>query len=201
MVGRDERDADSWNRQPWLWHAGFAAVLSGVVAFAVTTDPPADPAMWVAVAALVAIGLVYALIGRRVLGAGAGRPALGYFLLVAVLFAVAVGADASIELRYLPDRIELLVADDGRGFRQAAHGSGSGDGSGSGFETGFGLRGMRQRIEAQGGRLHVDSVPGAGTTLLAELPVRGATEVRPDDGPDAGSASAPAPGVAAGATA
>lgn len=42
---------------------------------------------------------------------------------------------------------------------------------GSGFVTssGTGLRGLRDRIEAIGGRLEVQSVPGVGTTVAAEI--------------------------------
>jgi signal transduction histidine kinase len=38
---------------------------------------------------------------------------------------------------------------------------------------GTGLRGLADRVEALGGVLRVDSVPGAGTRLEAELPVPG----------------------------
>jgi signal transduction histidine kinase len=94
-VGRDERDADSWDRQPWLWHVGFGAVLLAVVAFVLATDSIDDPGMWVSAAAMAAIGFVYALIGTRVMRYSALWPVLCYFLLVVVLFAVAVFADAN----------------------------------------------------------------------------------------------------------
>ena len=48
------------------------------------------------------------------------------------------------------------VADDGVGGADAARGSG--------------LRGLADRVEALGGRLRVDSPPGGGTTVRAELP-------------------------------
>ncbi len=35
---------------------------------------------------------------------------------------------------------------------------------------GSGLRGLADRVEALGGRLRVTSPPGAGTTVIAELP-------------------------------
>jgi signal transduction histidine kinase len=48
---------------------------------------------------------------------------------------------------------------------------------GSGFDTrradgGFGLIGMQERVELVGGRLAIDSTPGKGTTVRAELPVQ-----------------------------
>ena len=47
------------------------------------------------------------------------------------------------------------------------------DGSGgAGLEGGFGLRGLRDRVETLGGRLGVASVLGSGTVLHAEVPLR-----------------------------
>ncbi len=37
-------------------------------------------------------------------------------------------------------------------------------------EGGFGLRGMRERLELVGGTLTVESAPGAGTRLIATVP-------------------------------
>jgi signal transduction histidine kinase len=36
---------------------------------------------------------------------------------------------------------------------------------------GLGLRGLADRVEALGGRLHIDSPPGGGTTLIGEIPL------------------------------
>jgi signal transduction histidine kinase len=55
--------------------------------------------------------------------------------------------------------IVLEVRDDGVGF----------DPSGA-FPGHLGLRSMRERIESLGGSLHIDSVPGQGTTIRAEIP-------------------------------
>ncbi len=57
-------------------------------------------------------------------------------------------------------RARLVVSDDGRGFdpeapRRSAHG----------------LRGMRYRVEAAGGRFELQSTPGQGTRIEAWLPV------------------------------
>jgi len=45
------------------------------------------------------------------------------------------------------------------------------DGRGGAIAPGNGLSGMRERIEALGGRLRVDSTPGRGTCLQAHLPM------------------------------
>ena len=41
---------------------------------------------------------------------------------------------------------------------------------GADLRGGSGLRGLRDRVEALGGTLEVDSREGAGTTLIARLP-------------------------------
>jgi PAS domain S-box-containing protein len=45
------------------------------------------------------------------------------------------------------------------------------DGIGGADDAGSGLRGLTDRVEALGGRLSLDSPPGGGTRLLAEIPV------------------------------
>lgn len=45
------------------------------------------------------------------------------------------------------------------------------DGRGGAIAPGNGLRGMRERLEALGGRLRVDSAPGRGTQLQAHVPL------------------------------
>ena len=58
------------------------------------------------------------------------------------------------------DAVTIIVHDDGAGFTPDAH------------HEGFGLLGIRERVELVGGTLKVRSAPGAGTTLEATLPVR-----------------------------
>ena len=53
-------------------------------------------------------------------------------------------------------RLVVSIADDGVGGATAGHGSG--------------LRGLSDRVAALGGTLRIESEPGAGTTLTAELP-------------------------------
>ena len=57
--------------------------------------------------------------------------------------------------------VAVVVEDDGRGFDPEQT-----------DEGGLGLLGMRERIETLGGRLAVESGEGAGTTLVAEVPLR-----------------------------
>jgi two-component system, NarL family, sensor histidine kinase DegS len=67
----------------------------------------------------------------------------------------------SIVLARKPDSVVLVVEDDGRGF----------DPEGT-REGGFGLEGMRERVSLLEGKLQVESREGAGTTIVAEAPLR-----------------------------
>jgi signal transduction histidine kinase len=60
-----------------------------------------------------------------------------------------------------PDWFCFSIADDGVGFAQHLV-----DGGGLGMKT------MRERAESLGGRLRVDSTPGAGTTIEVKIPLR-----------------------------
>ncbi len=62
--------------------------------------------------------------------------------------------------------VEVELAPHDGGLRLAIHD----DGRGGADRPGHGLAGMRERIEAIGGRLDVDSPAGGGTRLLATLP-------------------------------
>ncbi len=68
-----------------------------------------------------------------------------------------------ITLSYMEDLVALDVQDDGAGFDP--------NGVADGADGGFGLRAMRERVEAIGGSLLVESEPGAGCTLVVELPL------------------------------
>jgi signal transduction histidine kinase len=65
-------------------------------------------------------------------------------------------ARVTVRLDFAPDAVTLVVDDDGCGFAP--------DG------VGFGLAGMRERVEQVGGRVRVDSSPGAGTKLIVTVP-------------------------------
>ncbi|MDD7834704.1 sensor histidine kinase [Paenarthrobacter sp. AB444] len=71
---------------------------------------------------------------------------------------------ASVTLGYLPEAVTLDVYDDGRGFDPTAVPPPSPTG-------GYGLRAMRQRVEQLGGELSVESTPGEGTIIAAQLPL------------------------------
>jgi signal transduction histidine kinase len=60
----------------------------------------------------------------------------------------------------------VAVADDGAGFDPAVCKSGSG------------LTSMRDRIEAVGGVMAIESEPGHGTRIAAALPIYGASSAR-----------------------
>ncbi|TCO58172.1 sensor histidine kinase [Actinocrispum wychmicini] len=66
-------------------------------------------------------------------------------------------ATVEIVLSYQDKAVVLLVTDDGTGFDPA------------GVSDGFGLRGMRSRVDQVGGSLSVTSAPGAGTTIELEV--------------------------------
>jgi len=66
---------------------------------------------------------------------------------------------AAITLSYMEDLVVLDVQDDGKGFvPNAIQGNG------------YGLTGMRERIQRLRGSLSVESVPGEGTTISISLP-------------------------------
>jgi signal transduction histidine kinase len=67
----------------------------------------------------------------------------------------------SIILARKDGTIAALVEDDGAGFDAAAE-----------VDGGLGLVGMKERIRLVGGVLRIESTPGSGTTLLAEVPVQ-----------------------------
>jgi signal transduction histidine kinase len=64
---------------------------------------------------------------------------------------------AEVNLTRSDGSVTVVVADDGLGGA-AANGGG-------------GLRGLADRVEALSGRLRVESAPGAGTKVIAEIPL------------------------------
>jgi signal transduction histidine kinase len=66
----------------------------------------------------------------------------------------------SISLTRMEGSVKAVVEDDGTGFDPAI------------VDGGIGLIGMQERLALLGGRLRVESRPGAGTTIAADVPVR-----------------------------
>lgn len=65
--------------------------------------------------------------------------------------------NARVRVDQTGPRIRVVVADDGRGFNP-------------GRVRGMGILGMEERVKRLGGSLTIESKPGQGTTLTAELP-------------------------------
>lgn len=65
-----------------------------------------------------------------------------------------------LTLSYSDDLVLLDVVDDGVGFRPGDRGDG----------TGFGLEAMRRRVQRVAGTLTVESTPGDGTAVSAQVP-------------------------------
>ena len=76
----------------------------------------------------------------------------------------APGARVTVDLRYGPEQLALVVRDDGPGFSPAAALAKPGH---------YGLRGMQERALALGGRLTIASNPGEGTTVTLTVPLDG----------------------------
>jgi signal transduction histidine kinase len=113
------------------------------------------------------------------LSIGAGRldPELEtavYRLVQESLTNVAKHADAAsamLQVTTGDGRLDVLISDDGQGFDQAAE------------RSGFGLAGMRERIELTGGELQVESRPGSGTKVMASVPLGGEAGSGLDESP------------------
>jgi signal transduction histidine kinase len=65
----------------------------------------------------------------------------------------------TVTLSYMDNELMLDIRDDGRGFDITKR------------APGFGLQGMKERAEALGGRLDMESAPGEGTTIAVQVPL------------------------------
>lgn len=72
-----------------------------------------------------------------------------------------------VSLRFGPAAVELCVLDDGNGFNAKA------TIARAPREAKLGIVGMQERLAALGGSLVIESAPGAGTRLTAQLPLDG----------------------------
>jgi signal transduction histidine kinase len=66
---------------------------------------------------------------------------------------------AELDVSAGPERVELTVADDGIGFDPEDE------------HEGFGVAGMRERVELAGGELEIESEQGAGSRVTASIPL------------------------------
>ncbi len=85
--------------------------------------------------------------------------ATAYFVVCEALVNVAKHADAteaSVSAQRVDGRLRIEIADDGKGGATTARGSG--------------LQGLVDRVAALGGTLRLESPPGAGTVVVAEIP-------------------------------
>ncbi len=85
--------------------------------------------------------------------------ATAYFVVSEALANVTKHADASragVTVASVGEHLQVEVCDDGRGGADPVRGSG--------------LSGLRDRVLAVGGTLHLESVPGAGTVVRVDLP-------------------------------
>lgn len=71
--------------------------------------------------------------------------------------------NVEVELRREAGKVRFSIRDDGDGFDPR-------------YVRGLGLLGMEERVRRLGGRLAIDSRPGRGTAILAELPVAEAAD-------------------------
>jgi two-component system NarL family sensor kinase len=82
----------------------------------------------------------------------------------------------TVRLTQQNDFVRLMIKDDGIGFnldRHAARKNGKG---------GLGLLGMRERLEMAGGDFNIESAPGTGTTIQAQIPPGKIRRGEGDDG-------------------
>jgi signal transduction histidine kinase len=82
----------------------------------------------------------------------------------------------ALTLSYMGDTVALDARDDGVGFDPLRTTTGARDRA----SGGFGLKGMRERVEQAGGALSVESAPGEGSTLAVELPMVAPEGKRPE---------------------
>jgi signal transduction histidine kinase len=67
------------------------------------------------------------------------------------------------------DNLWISIKSDGEAFSIQAHDDGRGSASAGG---GYGIQGMRERLEKAGGQVHIATQPGRGFDVTALLPVR-----------------------------
>ena len=88
---------------------------------------------------------------------------------------------AAVTLTFLQDALLADIVDDGVGFDpQEAAEARTAVGAERPAGTGVGLGALRDRVAAQGGQLHVESSPGAGTAVSIRVPLAQESEQEPE---------------------
>lgn len=77
----------------------------------------------------------------------------------------AQASQAHIQLNYEPNQVRFVIQDDGKGIYQTKNGNGNGR------SLGLGLLSMKERAEQIGGKFHLHSQPGQGTTISVNVPI------------------------------
>jgi two-component system NarL family sensor kinase len=75
----------------------------------------------------------------------------------------AAASRVGIKLVVTPDRLQLTIHDNGRGFQPEAISAGH-----------YGLIGINERVRLMGGKLDLQSSPQAGTQLIVAVPLEAA---------------------------
>jgi signal transduction histidine kinase len=76
----------------------------------------------------------------------------------------ASATEVELRMAQFDDRLEIVIADNGRGFDRNA------------MRSGNGLTNIRERLEALGGQSHIESEPGKGTTVKCIVPLSRGSE-------------------------
>ncbi|MEU8532832.1 sensor histidine kinase [Streptomyces parvulus] len=82
---------------------------------------------------------------------------------------------AKVTLSYRDDHVAIDIVDDGCGFEPPAHRPDPDPETG-----GFGLAAMRARAQDLGGTFTIETAPGHGTTLAAQLPLTPPADTKPE---------------------
>lgn len=69
-------------------------------------------------------------------------------------------SEVRVTIRNTPERIDLAISDNGRGFSQEARAK----------PRSFGLRGIQERVVHFGGEVQISSAPGQGVTVSVSIP-------------------------------
>jgi len=82
-------------------------------------------------------------------------------------------SSAAVSLRHVDGHLQVTVSDPGIGFDPATMPAAGGGG------VGFGLFGIRERLELMGGAMQIQSAPGQGSLFVLSVPVAPISETEP----------------------